>query len=412
MNPQAQFEDARWRKLRDADAADEPLGDLDQKFLATYQPQGEAERAEQELMQALAGLAGREDDGDRQLLEGVLTNFAAEQGAPIVEAAPKTRPWLLPAVVVAAAALVAVSLSALVGRGETDSAVVAAADTTPADTAPAVDSTPVIIDDGGEAAKPSSTIQLTSGALQQDAVAVATPGQPLEAGTYTVAAKGACLGHGGATLCFDGSASVRVESGNTPVVELVDGAATVDVDAPLATALTVVVAGTRYEAQKPTVVRLSYARASDKHAVVVDEGVIVRIDDDRRTSLRASRASKPSVSVPDAKTLLTDARAKRASGDKAGATRAYALFLKHYPNAPAAAPSMVTLGELYLSQGRASKALKWFRRYIKKGGTLDEEARYGEIRALKKLGRSEAAQSASTVFLQRYPSSGYASKVK
>ncbi len=157
---------------------------------------------------------------------------------------------------------------------------------------------------------------------------------------------------------------------------------------------------------------LSFARKDSAASVTVERGSIARFDGEQRTQVTAmADPPRPKEKPTDAKTLLQEARTKRAAGDTAGATIAYASFLEHYPKAPAAAPSMVTLAELYLSQGKPKLALKWFDRYAKRGGTLDEEARYGAIRALQKLGRRADALERAADFRTRYPSSGYAPKL-
>ena len=79
------------------------------------------------------------------------------------------------------------------------------------------------------------------------------------------------------------------------------------------------------------------------------------------------------------------------------------------PRSAEARASLVSLGELQLSQlAEPAAALRSFDAYLAAGGALAQEARYGRIRALRRLGRADAAREATAAFLRDYPGSAQA----
>ena len=67
---------------------------------------------------------------------------------------------------------------------------------------------------------------------------------------------------------------------------------------------------------------------------------------------------------------------------------------------------MISLGELELGKrNRPVAALEAFSAYLRVGGSLEREARFGRIRALRALGRNGEADADSTTFLRDYPTS-------
>jgi hypothetical protein len=74
---------------------------------------------------------------------------------------------------------------------------------------------------------------------------------------------------------------------------------------------------------------------------------------------------------------------------------------------------MVSLGELQLSQlGDANAALRSFEAYLRGGGTLRQEASYGRIRALRRLGKLAEARAAAAAFMSTYPHSAQAATLR
>lgn len=113
---------------------------------------------------------------------------------------------------------------------------------------------------------------------------------------------------------------------------------------------------------------------------------------------------------PSLNDLLERAQASRAAGEHTAAAQTYRRAIRAYPKVPAARRALVTLAELELTQlGRPGAALKTFDRYLRQGKDplLVQEAGYGRLRALRKLGRAEAEADAITAFLAAHPKSPY-----
>lgn len=129
--------------------------------------------------------------------------------------------------------------------------------------------------------------------------------------------------------------------------------------------------------------------------------------EDKLAPAEPTRSSTPQPSLND---LLERAQASRAAGEHTAAAQTYRRAIRAYPKVPAARRALVTLAELELTQlGRAGAALKTFDRYLRQGKDplLVQEAGYGRLRALRKLGRSEAEADAITAFLAAHPKSPY-----
>jgi ferric-dicitrate binding protein FerR (iron transport regulator) len=119
-----------------------------------------------------------------------------------------------------------------------------------------------------------------------------------------------------------------------------------------------------------------------------------------------SASAGPAAVTDPAEVLLLRARQLRTEGKMAEAARTYRRLLAQYPGHAAALAASVSLGQLELTSfGNASGALSAFDLYLKRGGPLEQEARYGKIRALAALGKSAEELREIDVFLSRYPSS-------
>ena len=104
--------------------------------------------------------------------------------------------------------------------------------------------------------------------------------------------------------------------------------------------------------------------------------------------------------------LLMDARQHRAARRWGPAVAAYRRLLSEHPRSAEARTSRVALGLILLQhRGDAVGALRLFEEYLARTrtGPLAQEAAYGRIRALHRLGRSAAERAACTRFLRRYP---------
>lgn len=116
---------------------------------------------------------------------------------------------------------------------------------------------------------------------------------------------------------------------------------------------------------------------------------------------------------PTAEALLADAQVRLADGETAAALLAYEALLARHPDSVEARTALVSLGNLRLQQGQAAAALRSFERYLAGDGQeLAEEALYGKIRALHRLGRAGERDAAAADLLARFPASVYAPRVR
>lgn len=107
-----------------------------------------------------------------------------------------------------------------------------------------------------------------------------------------------------------------------------------------------------------------------------------------------------------ARELSTRARALRAKGDFKGAAKVFAELLRRYPRHRRSHTARVSLGLLLLDDLRDARgALQQFTRYlsVNRLGALAQEAAYGRIRALRRLGRRAAEIRRLQEFLKQFP---------
>ena len=104
--------------------------------------------------------------------------------------------------------------------------------------------------------------------------------------------------------------------------------------------------------------------------------------------------------------LLAAAQALRARGAYDACARVYRRLISEFPGSEESKVSMISLGELELGKrNRPAAALEAFSAYLRVGGSLEREARFGRIRALHALGRNAEADADSATFLRDYPTS-------
>lgn len=122
-----------------------------------------------------------------------------------------------------------------------------------------------------------------------------------------------------------------------------------------------------------------------------------------------SRAS----TFPTAAELLERARELRADGRYQDANGVYQRLVREFAGSAEARVALVSLGELQLSQlGDAGAALRSFEAYLRGGGALRQEASYGRVRALRRLGKSSEARAAADAFVGAYPNSVQAATLR
>ncbi|HWB80459.1 MAG TPA: tetratricopeptide repeat protein [Nannocystaceae bacterium] len=361
--------DARWQALADADALGDALSDDDRAYLRAH-----ADDDELALFADVERLGDEEPvrADDRARAEATLQKFRAAQSGP-----SRARFGVVALAVAAAAVLVWFVWP----RGHELDA------------------------------------RVSSGGFTLAGDALAT-GATIPGGEWVAAGEGACLELGEGRACFDAGSelrvldgaielrggSMRVESGSV-IVRDKDGASTLE-------------AGDRRDTSEQLVARSSPPReprnasapasapasasasapASAPAPAPASAPVEPRRDD---------RKPKPPPSEPASK-MLADARALANSGDLSRAAAAYDALRRAHPDSADAHAANVSLGQLQLRRGRAKEALSAFERYLKRGGALAEEARWGRVQALKRLARASALDRAIDDLLAHHPHTVYA----
>lgn len=143
--------------------------------------------------------------------------------------------------------------------------------------------------------------------------------------------------------------------------------------------------------------------AEPEPSVIVDEPVVT--PPVRKPAPREDRSKTASQ-------MLAEARALANAGALARAVAAYDALRRAHPDSADANAANVSIGELQLRRGRAREALRAFERYLERGGALAEEARWGRVRALDALGRTDARNRAIDQFLAAHPHTVYAREAK
>jgi predicted TPR repeat methyltransferase len=116
--------------------------------------------------------------------------------------------------------------------------------------------------------------------------------------------------------------------------------------------------------------------------------------------------------VPVVRELLERALAQRTAGQVDAAARTYRELIRLHPRSSAARTALVSLGQLELASNPAA-ALRSFESYLASGkGVLREEASYGRVRALRRLGRNVAERKAIEIYLIDHPDGMYAAQVR
>lgn len=120
----------------------------------------------------------------------------------------------------------------------------------------------------------------------------------------------------------------------------------------------------------------------------------------------------PSRPRADAATLVATARAARGDGRLGDAEKSYGELLRRFPKSAEARAGRVALAQIKLGRGKAKAALRLFSAAAKGGGPLAEEAAWGRIQALDRLGRKDALRKAVDRFVADYPTSVYRARAQ
>lgn len=115
---------------------------------------------------------------------------------------------------------------------------------------------------------------------------------------------------------------------------------------------------------------------------------------------------------PTAGELLARARKLVLAGSETKALAVYEKLRRVHPSSSEAHVANVSIGEIQLQRGKASAALAAFDRYLAGGGgSLREEALWGRVRALHRLGRMQARDEAAERLRKTFPKSVYLSRL-
>lgn len=124
---------------------------------------------------------------------------------------------------------------------------------------------------------------------------------------------------------------------------------------------------------------------------------------------KPARAPEP---PPSAGEMLAQARELVLDGAEGKALSVYEKLRRAYPSSSEARVANVSIGEIQLQRGKASAALAAFDRYLASGGgSLREEALWGRVRALHRLGRTQARDEAAERLRTKFPKSVYLSRL-
>lgn len=128
------------------------------------------------------------------------------------------------------------------------------------------------------------------------------------------------------------------------------------------------------------------------------------------TAADGSSRARPTPSVAE---LLDHIRTLRGQKKWNRLLAAYKRLRRLHPGTPEARTCLALMGQVYLRHlGKPAAALRFFDRYLRRGGSLAPEAAWGRIRALHRLGRTREAADGCRAFLTRYPRSIYARQVR
>lgn len=420
-NDAADFAEARWRRLTDAEATEHPLPDSDRAFLQQYSPRSPHSRAEAELFDAL-GRLGDDDGTDESFVDATVQHVLAARQRSTVRAEPdphspapsRGRVGVVLTITAAAAAIAATvllwpssaprepeagtdRLARAEGVGEVESAASASAAST------------ATSDDPSDGPRPQLVVD--SGRLLDERGAPVTSGSRA-LGSLTVESDEGCVALGDVMACFEGGTQIRVEPDSAELVVL-EGEGHVRAPASTPHTMFVRLGADRYAVSSAVAIEVVVHHRDPAQVRVLAGPVELTDGDGARTRLQTGasrgRARLPRASAnPDAKTLLSKARASRRAGDRKAAISYYERLIRRDPSAAISKASMVSVGDLYLDIGKPGAALRWFDRYLEQGGTLAQEARIGRIKALRALGRTAQERRAIEQLRQLHPNSRYA----
>ncbi len=161
------------------------------------------------------------------------------------------------------------------------------------------------------------------------------------------------------------------------------------------------------------VVQLEERDKRKEGAVAAGNELAEKAPETGRSAEAPSTGNSGSARPRTAAELLSAAQELRGSGRFAAAGKAYERLLRLHPKSSEASASLLSLGELQLGPlGEPQSALRSFESYLRRGGPLAQEASFGQIRALRRLGRHQKARRLTRQFLRDYPKSAQAASLR
>jgi TolA-binding protein len=261
-----------------------------------------------------------------------------------------------------------------------------------------------------------SAVQLrgAEGSWATEAGDTVAAGEVMPAETWLRVEQAACMAQGDARLCADAGSRVRVMDADARQLELAEGAVAV-----VAGQWSVQLAGQQHtlRAGERLAVETTLAVAPEP-AAVEPEPAEAEPEPEPTTEDPASVAGEPKPRRAghgprlDAAALVERARKARGEGRLADADRDYSALMRRFPSSSEARVSRVALAQIKLRRGKAKAALRLFDKAAKAGGPLAEEAAWGKLQALQRLGRTSALHEAAEAFVAKYPTSVYRARAQ
>lgn len=272
----------------------------------------------------------------------------------------------------------------------------------------------------------SAEPSVSSGTLMADGVAL-SPGDALPDGQWVVATADTCVRLAEGEGCVTAQSRIRVTKGRLQIergslryegtgkvdadgheIAVDDGEFSITIDEDLAQVEAIggkVFVDDRAEEPLASGELLALRTAIVPPQEIVEPDLIVE-DDDDEPEREVTRRKKPS--IDSAGDLLAEARRQVASGQTKKALATYAKLQRQHRGSAEARAANVSIGDLELRRGKAKAALAAFERYLSGGGgALAEEAHWGKIRALHKLGRTSKRDAAIEALRRSKPGSVY-----
>lgn len=394
------LDDARWRAAVDADLQQQATPEQ-AELLADHAPRGAEHRAEAEFLEALARPPEGLDEDPDWLTRAVDSHVQSAGSTRRYATLGTTRRWPLMVASAAALVLVAVSAAWILKPSQPARELQTAQLSVPTIDRPTPAPEPWQLASGSASlTAPTPTLPLDHPLTVESELCVTQSGHTIcaEAGSHVTARST------GALALHRGTATVRTETSEDVRVELDEvvvhtGSHSVAVIERRTAGWSVTV-----ETGSVTVTELGSTRRLQAGESLQREH--------RDSGATKAAPRKPSQPTAKASTLLARARGQRRDGDTRAAMQTYGALIRQHPRSPAAQTARMSLAQLHLDGGKAKDALRLFRAYGKRGGPLAEEAAFGEVRALRALGRGRDAKRAADAFLQRYPDSPYGAKLK